>query len=500
MEYSSFLLPLLLACLTIHLLLSLLKTCWDSNQRKLPPGPFPLPIFGNLFQIGSQLHKSLAQLAKIHGPLMTLQLGQVTTVVISSSDMAKQVLQKNDLAFSNKYVPDALHAVNHYEFSFSFMPASATWRNLRKIINSQLFSSSSLNSSQNIRRKKVEDLLSNIQTSCQAGVAVDISQAVFTTALNLMSTALFSLDLLDPGSKNAREFKKLILGVSLEAAKPNIADCFPVLKRIDPQGNRRRMTIYFKKLIDLFNQMIDQRLQARNQGLAENNKDILDALLDISQRNSGELEQSYIPHLLLDLIIAGSDTTSCTVEWAMAELLHNPDKLLKARGELEQVIGRGNPLEEGDIARLPYLQSVIKETLRLHPGGPLLMPRKVDADIQLCGFTVPKNAQVIVNAWAIGRDPNFWENPNSFEPERFLGSEIDLKGQHFELIPFGAGRRICAGLPLALRSLPFMLGSLLHSFDWKLENGVKPENMDMDDQFGATLHKAQPLRAIPIHP
>ncbi|GAB4830286.1 hypothetical protein Ancab_019923 [Ancistrocladus abbreviatus] len=330
MEYSSFLLSLLLACLSIHILLSLLKkTCWDSNQRKLPPGPFPLPIFGNLFQLGSKPHKSLTQLAKIHGPLMSLQLGQVTTVVISSLDVAKQVLQTNDLAFSNRYVPDALHALNHHKFSVSLMPVSNTWRNLRKIMNSQLFSSSNLNASQNIRRKKVEDLLSQIQASCRAGVAVDISQATLTTALNLMSTTLFSLDLLDPDSENAREFKKLVLGISREAGKPNIADFFPVLKRIDPQGNRRRMTIYFKKLIDLFNQMMDQRLQARNQGLAENNKDILDELLDINRRNSGELEQLYIPHLLLDLILGGSDTTSGTIEWAMTELLRNPDKLLK---------------------------------------------------------------------------------------------------------------------------------------------------------------------------
>ncbi|GAB4830285.1 hypothetical protein Ancab_040682 [Ancistrocladus abbreviatus] len=490
MEYSSFLLSILLACLAIHLLLSLKKTNWDSNQRKLPPGPFPLPIFGNLFQLGSKPHKSLTQLARIHGPLMSLQLGQVTTVVISSSDMAKQVLQTNDLAFSNRYVPDALHALNYHKFAMSFMPYSVTWRNQRKICNTHLFSNSSLNASQNLRRRKVEDLLSNIETSCQAGAAVDISQATFTTALNLLSTAFFSLDLLDPGSEAAREFKKLELGIPQESGKANFADYFPVLKSIDPQRIRQRMTIYFKKMIDLFNEMIDQRLQARNRGLAEN-KDVLDALLDISQQNNGELEQACIPYLLTDLFLGAADTTPGTIEWAMAELLHNPDKLRKAHAELEQVIGRGNPLEEEDIARLPYLQSVIRETLRLHPAVPLLLPRTVSTDFELCGFTVPKNARVIVNAWAIGRDPNFWENPNSFKPERFLGSEIDLKGQHLEFIPFGAGRRICPGMPLALRLLPFMLGSLLHYFNWKLENGVKPESMDMNEKFGVTLHKAQ---------
>ncbi|GAB4830792.1 hypothetical protein Ancab_040198 [Ancistrocladus abbreviatus] len=297
MDCSSFLLWLLLACLTLHLILSLLKTR-DSNQRKLPPGPFPLPIFGNLFQLGSKPHKSLTHLAEIHGPLMTLQLGQVTTVVISSSAVAQQVLQKNDLAFSNRYILDATRALDHHEFAISLMPVSPAWRNQRKICNSQLFSISRLNASKNLRRKKVEDLLSNIHTSCQAGIAVDISQATFTTILNLLSTTFFSLDLLDPDSETAREFKKLALGITLEVGKPNFADYFPVLKRIDPQRIRRHVKIYYKKLMDLFNKMIDQRLQVRNQGSAEN-KDVLDELLAISQQNSGELELSYIPHLLM---------------------------------------------------------------------------------------------------------------------------------------------------------------------------------------------------------
>ncbi|GLT62529.1 hypothetical protein SLA2020_351610 [Shorea laevis] len=154
-------------------------------------------------------------------------------------------------------------------------------------------------------------------------------------------------------------------------------------------------------------------------------------------------------------------------------------------------------MEESDIARLPYLQAVVKETLRLHVV-PFLLPRKAEADVEINGYIIPKDAQVLVNAWAIGRDPNLWENANSFMPERFLGSEIDFKGRNFELIPFGGGRRICPGLPLAIRMLHLMLGSLVHTFDWKLEDGVKREDMNMDDKFGLTLQIAHPLRAVPI--
>jgi len=199
---------------------------------------------------------------------------------------------------------------------------------------------------------------------------------------------------------------------------------------------------------------------------------------------------------LQDLFVAGTDTTSSTLEWAMAELLNNTEKLKKARAELEEIVGKDNPIEESDITRLPYLQAVVKETLRLHPSAPFLVPRRAVSDVKLSGFTVPKNAQILVNMWAIGRDPEIWENPNSFQPERFLGSEIDVKGRDFELIPFGAGSRICPGLPLAIRMLHLMLGSLIHEFCWELEF-EGGEKMDMEDRYAFTLQKAGSLRAIP---
>ena len=182
----------------------------------------------------------------------------------------------------------------------------------------------------------------------------------------------------------------------------------------------------------------------------------------------------------------------------MAELLRNPQVLLKAKKELEQTIGKGNPVEESNINHLPYLQAIIKETFRMHPPIPLLLPRRAGADAEICGFTVPEGAQVLVNAWAIGRDPSIWEIPSAFMPERFLGSEIDVKGRDFGLIPFGAGRRICPGLPLANRMLHLMLGSLIHSFDWKLEGGISPKDVNMEEKVGISLQMAEPLRAIPI--
>lgn len=195
--------------------------------------------------------------------------------------------------------------------------------------------------------------------------------------------------------------------------------------------------------------------------------------------------------------MAGSETTSSTIEWALTELLCNPEALMKAKSELNQVIGRNKKIEESDIDNLPYLQCVIKETLRLHPPLPFLVPRKAMHDTVFMGYSIPKNTQVFVNVYAIGRDPEVWSDPLPFKPERFIGSKIDYKGQHYELIPFGAGRRMCAGVPLGHRMLHLTLGLLLHQFDWELDGNVTRETMDWNERLGMTMRKHEPLLAVP---
>ena len=203
--------------------------------------------------------------------------------------------------------------------------------------------------------------------------------------------------------------------------------------------------------------------------------------------------------LYQDLFVAGVDTTtSSTIEWAMAELLHNPEKIAKAGDELEKVLGKDGFVQELDISKFPFLQAIVKETFRLHPPGPFLVPHKAETVVEMCGFTVPKNAQILVNVWAMGRDPSIWTDPNIFLPERFLEHTTDFKGQDFELIPFGAGRRICPGLPLANKMVHLMLASLVHCFHWRLADEMKPEDINMSETFGITLHRSEPLRAIPI--
>lgn len=200
-----------------------------------------------------------------------------------------------------------------------------------------------------------------------------------------------------------------------------------------------------------------------------------------------------------EMFIAGTDTTTSTLEWAMAELLHNPNTLNKVQSELRRTLGPNKKLDESDIENLPYLKAVIKETLRLHPPLPFLVPHMAMDSCKMLGYYIPKETQILVNVWAIGRDPKTWENPLEFKPERFLGPNmVDFKGHNFEFIPFGSGRRMCPAVPLASRVLPLALGSLLLSFDWVLADGLKPDDMDMTERMGITLRKAVPLEVIPI--
>jgi len=188
------------------------------------------------------------------------------------------------------------------------------------------------------------------------------------------------------------------------------------------------------------------------------------------------------------------------MEWAMAELICNPEKMKRAQAELDEVVGRNRRVEESDTDRLPYLRAVVKEVFRLHPVAPLLVPHRADSSFEIGRFVIPKDTQIIVNMWAIGRDPAIWNEPSKFVPERFLDnkmSSVDYRGQHFELIPFGAGRRMCVGLPLASRMVHLVLASLIHSFDWAPPKGMSAEQVEMTEKFGITMAKAVPLEVIP---
>lgn len=266
------------------------------RSRKLPPGPAPFPIIGNLLELGDKPHKSLAKLADIYGPIMSLQLGRITTVVVTSDDMAKGVLQTHDQFLSNRTVPDAMTALNHHECSFAFLPVSPLWRAFRKLCNNQLFGNMVLDASQDLRRSKVQQLLEEVRQSSEVGETVDIGKAAFKTAINLLSNSIFSVDLVQSADRTG-EFKETVVNILKEIGRPNVADYFPILKKLDPLGIRRRATIHFRMMLDVFHHLVTQRLKLRETTGSPTNNDILDSML--SYENRQEIDGERIQRLLL---------------------------------------------------------------------------------------------------------------------------------------------------------------------------------------------------------
>ncbi|CAI9101634.1 OLC1v1039002C1 [Oldenlandia corymbosa var. corymbosa] len=270
------------------------------ESSSLPPGPYSFPVVGNIFQLGTVFHRSVAELSKIYGPLMTIKLGSQTAVVVSSSDIAKQI-HRNDHQFIRRPQVDATRALDHDKFSVIWMPAAlGKWRNIRKLCKEQIFSSERLNASQRLRQEKVQQLCDYLQDCCNNEKVVNICEAAFTTSLNLISNTIFSVDFADYDSRSSQELREIVMGVMNSLGTPNISDFLPVLKAIDPLGIRRQSKFYLGKLFQSFDDLITQRLRARRTSLNYSRKDdFLETLLDLTEQNEAEWSYQDIKHLIL---------------------------------------------------------------------------------------------------------------------------------------------------------------------------------------------------------
>ncbi|XVF77127.1 hypothetical protein PTKIN_Ptkin14bG0015700 [Pterospermum kingtungense] len=468
--------------------------------RKLPPGPWTLPLIGNMHQLVSSLpHKALRDLADKYGPLMQLQLGEVPTVVVSSAEIAKEVMKTNDIIFSQR--PYVLTAeILAYNFKgIVFTPYGSYWRQMRKICMMELLSPSRVQSFQSIREEEVSDFIKSI--ALNEGSAVNLSEKIFSLSYGITARAAFGKK-----TKEQEEFIRFIAEVMKLLGGFCLADMYPsceVLKHIS--GIRIKLKKLHHDLDKIVDNIVNEHKENRNrtkecieQGDAD--LDLVDVLLKL--QNQGDLEfpltNDNIKAVILDVFAAGSETSATVVEWAMFEMLKNPELMNKAQTEVRQVFGANGGVNEARIHELKYLKSIVKETLRLHPSAPLLIPRECTENCVIKGYDIPAKTKVIINAWAIGRDPNYWKEAEKFDPERFLDSSIDFRGTNFEYIPFGAGRRICPGMSFALPSVELPLANLLYHFNWKLPKGKKFEDLEMTEAFGLTVRRKHDLFLIPI--
>ncbi|CAN1151399.1 Desmethyl-deoxy-podophyllotoxin synthase [Linum perenne] len=417
-------------------------------------------------------HHRLAELATQYGPLMYLKLGETRNVVVSSPENAR------DIAFG---------AYGDY------------WRQMRKICTLELLSGHRVRLLRPVREEEISRLVKSIQRQSQLQ-PINLSRLLISLGNTITSRAAFG---------KVRKLEEAFLPVLNKIVKVlgglSIGDIFPSnrLLRI-VSGTERQVMKLHREADEILEGIIHEHIQRRRARSIEKDheEDIVDVLLSFTENHDlgFPFTNVEIKVVILVKISRGSDSSSTTVEWAMSELMKNPSVMKKAQKEVRQVFDkRGHIVDEAGLDELHYLPLIIKETFRLHPTAPLLIPRECRETIVIDGYLIPAKTRVHINAWAIGRDPRHWTDPDEFIPERFIDSSVDYKGHDFQLIPFGAGRRVCPGMQYGLAVVELLLANLLYHFDWKLsDDEMKPRDLDMDEEFGAGVTRKNNLFLISV--
>ncbi|GLJ19658.1 hypothetical protein SUGI_0356070 [Cryptomeria japonica] len=486
-----------------------LRSRKNKTVEAKPPHPPLWPILGHiplLSRSKQPIHRLLSSLSQRYGPIMHLQLGFRPVLVISSSDLAKECLTTNDKAFASRPL---MSVGKHIGYNFKMLglaPYGSYWRNIRKLCRLQLFTAHRIESFRYIREEEISSLICSLFESwerdiCQVNVKSRLSDLTCNIMMRIVASKRFSPDLNPQDFQEVQYFKDIMEETILFLGTFDIAHYLPFLKWFDPQGIVSAMKNFQKKREVFMNKLLHDHREKRG----VHARDLIDVLISTTENDEIQSDNNddVVKATALAMIIAGAETTAVTIEWALSALMQHPDVLCKAQQELDMHVGRDRLMEESDVHKLKYLQAIVKETLRLYPAAPLMVPHESREDSTVGGYHIPAGTQLLVNLWAIQRDGAVWERPTEFDPERFLksGKEIDVKGQDFELIPFGSGRRMCPGMPLAMIVIHHTLGRLLQSFEW-----FTPEStvIDMTEGLGFTIPKLIPLEAIikprlPLH-
>ncbi|EAZ13228.1 hypothetical protein OsJ_03149 [Oryza sativa Japonica Group] len=489
---------LLYAALLVPTVLYLAVT--RRRSRRLPPGPVGLPLVGSLPFIDPNLHTYFASLAAKHGPILSIRLGSKVDIVVNSAQLAREVLRDQDSVFANRVMLDAGDAVSFGGAqNIVGNPLGPMWRLLRRVCVQEMMSPAGLASVHGLRRREFRSTLRYLHS--KPGEPVDVGAQMFLNTMNVITGTMWGGTIGSESERSAvgSEFRGLVAEVTELLGTPNVSDLFPVLKPFDLQGIRRKMERLRSRFDLLFTKIIQQRMRSQQDG-GEMTTDFLECLLKMEKEGSDgktTFTMDNVKGFLLEMVVGGTDTTSNSVEWIMAELLQNPQVLNKVQQELDSIVGRDAVVEESHLPQLHYLRMVIKETLRLHPPVPLLVPHSPSAAATVGGYHVPEGCRVLINVWAIQRNPLVWNKPLDFNPDRFArdgGHKGDFTGSQLDYLPFGSGRRMCAGMAMGEKVMVYSVAMLLQAFDWKLPQGVQ---LDLSEKFGIVMKKATPLVAIP---
>ncbi|KAL2498322.1 Cytochrome [Abeliophyllum distichum] len=479
-----------------------------ASKNSVPPeAGGAWPIIGHLHLIGggSRLpHITLAEMADKYGPIFTIRLGVQKTLVVSSWELAKELFTTWDVVVSSrpKFLVSKHLAYNFAMFGFS--PYGKYWRELRKLIAVELFSPRKLEHLKHIRVSETEVSIKelykywNEKKDGSGQVLVEMKQwfgdLTLNVVLRMVAGKRYFGSTSDGDKIEARQCQKVLREFFHLAGLFVVADNIPYLRWLDLGGHEKKMKETGKEMDIMVEKWLEEHKQRANSG---SKQDFMDVMLSVVEKTG---LQDYDPATITkatcsSLITGGGDTSTVMLIWAVSLLLNNPHVLKKAQQELDIHVGKERQVTESDISKLVYLQAIVKETLRLYPAGFLGGTREFSEDCKLSGYHIPKGTRLIVNIWKLQRDPRVWFEPLEFKPERFLTThkDFDVKGQNFELIPFGAGRRICPGATFGIQMLNLVLAYLLHGFELSTPFD---EKVDMSVSAGLTNVKATPLNVI----
>ncbi|KAF7817626.1 cytochrome P450 83B1-like [Senna tora] len=398
--------------------------------------------------------------------------------------MASHILKTHDLTFASRPSLLGQHKLSYNGLDLAFSPYTHYWKEMKKLCVLHLFNPRRIHSFCPIREDEVLRMITKIS---QSHGLINLSETSMSFTSSLICRIAFGKRYEE--DQGSRFHIGLLTEAQALLAEFYLSDYIPWLGWVDRlTGKLWRLDQIFNKLDMFYQQVINDHLDQSNQ----QQRDIIDIFLQIIHSHNStpfHLTMDHIKALLMNIFIAGTDTSAATIVWAMTSLIKNPGVMKKAQDEIRSVYGEKDFIREEDIQRLPYLKAIVKETLRLFPPSPLLVPRESMQKCNIEGYEIQPKTLVFVNAWAIGRDPETWEEAEQFNPDRFFKCEIDFKGQDFELIPFGAGRRMCPGMQMGVVTVELALVNLLHSFDWDLPDGIHKHDIDTQIKPGITTHK-----------
>ncbi|KAM3327270.1 hypothetical protein P3S67_002396 [Capsicum chacoense] len=471
-----FLLFLALSAFLIFLLFYAKK----NGKNNLPPGPIGLPFIGNLHQFDSLTpHLYFWKLSQKYGKIFSLKFGSSTMIVVCSAKLAKEVLKTQDLVFCSRPSLLGQQKLSYNGHDIAFSPYNDYWREMRKFYVLQLFSLKKVQSFRPIREDEVSRMINKISQQAASSQVANLSNIMISLTSTIICRVAFGVRF-DEEAHERKRFDYLLAEAQAMMASFFVSDFVPSLSWIDKlTGLTGRLERNFKDLDEFYEELIEQHHNPNKPKSMEG--DIVDLLLQLKKEKSTPIDLTLedIKGILMNVLVAGSDTSAAIVVWAMTALVKNTKAMKKVKEEIRNLIGNKGVVNEDDIQNMSYLKAVIKETFRLYPPDPLLILRESMKKSRLEG------------------DIEIWKNPIKFILERFLNSDIDFKREHYELIPFGAGRRGCPGITLGIVAIELELSNLLYPFDWELPYGLKKEDIDTDVRHGITMHKKNELYLIP---